>query len=487
MEVRIFPSSFVAELHAILGTDGLRSSDAQKAVYASDAYTLEKSLPGIVALPRSTEEVSAILRICHKHQVPVVPRGAGTGLAGGSTTGGDAVLLCLSRMNRVLSVDLPNRRLRAQAGAININLTKAVASEGYQFAPDPSSQGASTIGGNIANNAGGPHTLKYGVTVNHILAVQIVLPDGEIMELSTDDSGYDLVGLVTGSEGTLAVVTEATVKLVKTPDAVRTLLVVCNSIDDATAMISAIIAAGILPAALEMIDRTILQAVEAAYKLGLPTDAEAVLLIEVDGAEAGIDRQADKISALCQELGAMRIEAAKDAADRARLWTARKKSVGTLGRLTPSHCTQDGVVPRTKLPQILREIAAIGAKHKLRIANVFHAGDGNLHPVVLFDERDPEEVQRVIAAGGEILRACVNAGGTLTGEHGIGIEKRDFLDLVFSPDDLDTMAKVRGAFNPEGLLNPGKLLPFGGTCCPQLHQPETEAMLRLTKTRGAAV
>lgn len=390
-------------------------------------------------------------------------------------------------MDRILSVDLPNRRLRAQAGAININLTKAVAGEGYQFAPDPSSQGASTIGGNIANNAGGPHTLKYGVTVNHILALQIVLPDGEVMELSTDDCGYDLVGLVTGSEGTLAVVTEATVKLVKTPHAVRTILVVCDSVDDATAMISAIIAAGILPAALEMIDRTILQAVEAAYKLGLPTDAEAVLLIEVDGAEAGIDRQADKISAICRDLGAVRIEAAKDAADRARLWTARKKSVGTLGRLTPSHCTQDGVVPRTKLPQILREIAAIGAKYRLRIANVFHAGDGNLHPVVLFDERDPDEVQRVIAAGGEILRACVAAGGALTGEHGIGIEKREFLDLVFSPDDLDAMAKVRGAFNPDGRLNPGKLLPFGGNCCPHLHQPDTEAMLRITKTRGASV
>ncbi len=487
MEPRTFPPPCIAELTALLGIDGLRSSDAQKAVYASDAYTLEKSLPGIVALPRSTEEVSAILRTCHKHGVPVVPRGAGTGLSGGSTTGGDAVLLCLSRMNRILSVDLPNRRLRAQAGAVNIDLTKAVAGEGYQFAPDPSSQGASTIGGNIANNAGGPHTLKYGVTVNHILAVQIVLPDGEVMELSADDSGYDLVGLVTGSEGTLAVVTEATVKLVKTPDAVRTLLVVCDSIDDATAMISAIIAAGILPAALEMIDKTILQAVEAAYKLGLPTDAEAVLLIEVDGAEAGIDRQAEKISGICRESGAVRIEAAKNAADRARLWTARKKSVGTLGRLAPSHCTQDGVVPRTKLPHILREIAAIGAKYGLRIANVFHAGDGNLHPVVLFDERDPEEVKRVIAAGGEILRACVDAGGALTGEHGIGIEKRDFLDLIFTPDDLDTMAKVRGAFNPDGLLNPGKLLPFGGTCCPHLHRPDTEAMLRLTKTRGASV
>lgn len=479
--------SFIGELTALLGADGVRHSPAQKAVYASDAYTLEKSLPGVIILPRNTGEVSAILRLCHERGVPVVPRGAGTGLAGGSTAGSDAVLLCLSRMSEIISVDLPNRRLRAQAGAINIALTKAVASDGYQFAPDPSSQGASTIGGNVANNAGGPHTLKYGVTVNHVLGLQIVLPDGEILELSADDCGYDLVGLVTGSEGTLAVVTEVSVKLVKTPEAVRTMLVVCRTVDDATAMISAIIAEGILPAALEMIDRTILRAVEEAYKLGLPTDAEAVLLIEVDGAESGLDRQAERITALCHEHGAVRVEAATNALDRARLWTARKKSVGTLGRLAPSHATQDGVVPRTKLPQILREIAAIGAKHSLRIANVFHAGDGNLHPVVLFDERDPEEVKRVLQAGGEILQACVSAGGALTGEHGIGIEKRDFLHLVFSPEDLDIMAKVRGAFNPDGLLNPGKLLPFGGNCCPHLHRPEAEALLNLTKTRAAAV
>ena len=447
-------TDLLTNLQSVLGSDGLRSSDAQKAVYASDAYTLEKSLPGIVALPRTTEEVSAVMRLCHQHNTPVVPRGAGTGLAGGSTAGQDALLVCLSRMDHILWTDLPNRRLRAQAGAININLTKAVAAQGYQYAPDPSSQGASTIGGNIANNAGGPHTLKYGVTVNHILAVQVVLPDGEILELSTDDFGYDLVGLVTGSEGTLAVVTEATVNLVKSPEAIRTLLVVCNSIDDATAMISAIIADGIVPAALEMIDRTILQAVEAAYKLGLPTDAEAVLLIEVDGMEAGLDRQATRIAALCEEMGAVRIEQAADAAARARLWTARKKSVGTLGRLTPSHATQDGVVPRTKLPQILREIAKIGAKYNLRIANVFHAGDGNLHPIVLFDERDAEEVKRVLAAGGEILTACIAAGGALTGEHGIGIEKRDFLGLMFAPEDLEAMAAVRAGFNPDGMLKP---------------------------------
>jgi glycolate oxidase len=390
-------------------------------------------------------------------------------------------------MNRILSVDLPNRRLRAQAGAINTALTKAVARDGFLYAPDPSSQGACTLGGNIANNSGGPHTLKYGVTVNHILSVRTVLPDGQVVEMGTDDWGYDLTGVVTGCEGTLGIVTEATVKLVKATEAVRTLLAVCPTVDHATNLVSGIIGAGIVPAALEMIDGTILQAVEASYKLGLPLDADAVLLIEVDGPEAGIDRQAQRIAAICRDGGALSVSVAKDAEERAKLWMARKKSIGTIGRLAPSCATQDGVAPRTKLPEILREIAAIGRKYNLRIANVFHAGDGNLHPAVLFDERDPEEVKRVLAAGGDILRACVRAGGTLTGEHGIGIEKQEFLDLVFSPDDLDTMQRIRAVFNPDGLLNPGKLFPAGGTCCPQLPRADNERLLALTHAHAAAV
>lgn len=481
--------AFLNDLRAIVGDDGVRASEAQKHVYAFDAYTLEKALPGVVVLPRTTGEVAAVARLCHARGVPMVPRGAGTGLAGGALAHPDEVLICLSRMNRIIAVDIANRRLRAQAGAINLNLTKAVAGDGYLYAPDPSSQGACTLGGNIANNSGGPHTLKYGVTVNHIRAVQMVLPDGEIVEMSASDHGYDLLGVVVGSEGTLGIVTEATVNIVRAPEAVRTLLAVCPSIDQATNLVSDIIGAGIVPAALEMIDKTILQVVEETYKLGLPTDAGAVLLIEVDGPEAGIDRQADQIRAICEAGGSLRVSLAKDADERAKLWMARKKSIGTIGRLAPSCATQDGVAPRTKLPEILRQVGEIAAKYHLRIANVFHAGDGNLHPCVLFDERDPDEVKRVLAAGGDILRACVAAGGSLTGEHGIGIEKQEFLGLVFSPDDLDTMATVRSVFNPDGLLNPGKLFPAGGNCCPQLPRSDNETLAALAhvQTRAVAV
>jgi len=478
---------FLDELRGIVGDDGVRMTNAQKHVYAFDAYTLEKALPGVVVLPRTTDEVSAVMRLCHRHGVSVVPRGAGTGLAGGAMAHDNEVLLCVSRMNRILDIDLDNRRLRAQAGVVNTYLTKAVATDGFLYAPDPSSQGVCTLGGNVANNSGGPHTLKYGVTVNHILGIQVVLADGEIVELSTDDHGYDLVGIVTGSEGTLGIITEATVNLVRAPEEIRTLLAICPSVDNATELVSGIIAAGILPAALEMIDKTILQVVEEAYKLGLPTEAGAVLLIEVDGPAAGIDRQARRIREICESGGAMEVRLAKDKEERAKLWMARKKSIGTIGRLAPSCATQDGVAPRTKLPAILREIAEIGKKYNLRIANVFHAGDGNLHPAVLFDERDPEEVQRVLQAGGDVLRACVAAGGALTGEHGIGIEKQEFLSLVFSPDDLETMTKIRDVFNPDNLLNPGKLFPAGGNCCPHLPRPDNATLKGLAQSKAAAV
>jgi glycolate oxidase subunit GlcD len=479
--------TFLNELYHLLGDEGMRYTNAQKHVYASDAYTIEKALPGVVVLPRTTREVSAIARLCHTYKVPLVPRGAGTGLAGGALAHDNEVLISTARMNRILKVDIPNRRVRAQAGVVNTYLTKAVTPQGYLYAPDPSSQGVCTIGGNIANNSGGPHTLKYGVTVNHILATEVVLPDGEVIELSLDDHGYDLVGLMTGSEGTLGIVTEATVRIVPAPQAIRTLLAICKTIDEATKIVSNIIAAGILPAALEMIDRTILEAVEAAYHLGLPLDAGAVLLIEVDGPEAGIDEQARRIRRICLETGVMEVKQAANAEERAKLWMARKKSIGTIGRLAPSCATQDGVAPRTKLPQILKQVNEIGKKYNLRIANVFHAGDGNLHPAVLFDERNPEEVKRVLAAGGEILRACVAAGGALTGEHGIGIEKQEFLSLVFSDDDLDTMYKIRSVFNPDDILNPGKLLPAGGNCCPHLPRMDNAQLKGLASSHAVAV
>ena len=477
---------FLNRLKDLVGEDGIRLADAQREAYASDAYTLAKARPGVVTLPRRTDQVVAITRLCAEFNVPLVPRGAGTGLSGGAMAREDAVLLCLSRMNKILSIDLPNRKMRVQAGAVNSYLTKAVSADGYQYAPDPSSQGASTIGGNIANNAGGPHTLKYGVTVNHILGVQVILPDGQLVELDVEDHGYDLLGILVGSEGTLGIITEATVKIVPNPEAIRTLLVVCDSVERATNLISAIIAAGIVPAALEMIDQTILRVVEETYHLGLPTDAGAVLLVEVDGAAIGIEAQADRVEDLCRAGGAIRIQRASDPAERAKLWTARKKSVGCLGRLAPSHATQDGVVPRTKLPQILKEIAAIAEKHHLKIANVFHAGDGNLHPVVLFDERDPEQVKHVLEAGGDILRACIDAGGALTGEHGIGVEKQEFLGMMFSQDDIDTMIKLRAVFNPDDRLNPGKLFPVGGNCCPHLPRAD-EAHLKGIVTRAAGI
>ena len=328
-------AAFIDALRAIVGENGVRETDAQKHVYASDAYTLEKALPGAVVLPRTTGEVAQIMCLCHDAGVPVVPRGAGTGLAGGAMARPGEVLLCVSRMNRIVDIDLENRQMRAQAGVVNTYLTKAVAGDGFLYAPDPSSQAVCTLGGNVAANSGGPHTLKYGVTVNHILGVQVVLPDGQIVELTTDDWGYDLTGVVVGSEGTLGIVTEATVKLVPAPQSVRTLLAICNTIDDATNLVSAIIGEGILPAALEMIDQTILQCVEEAYQLGLPTDAGAVLLIEVDGPSVGLDEQAERIKRICTEGGARQVQTARDAKERARLWMARKKSIGTIGRLGP--------------------------------------------------------------------------------------------------------------------------------------------------------
>lgn len=456
----------ISELQAIVGTDGVLAAKGERAVYERDAYPLEKALPLATVLPRTTEEVAAVVKLCAARGMPFAPRGAGTGLAGG-TLCPDGILIGLARMNRILNIDLRNRRLTAQAGAVNVDLTHAVAADGFLYAPDPSSQGASTLGGNIANNAGGPHTLKYGVTVNHVLAVELVLPDGEIVMLGdqTEDAvGYDLLGVVVGSEGTCGIVTQATVRLTRRPQAVRTLLAIFDTVDAATQTVSEIVAAGIVPAALEMMDAVILQTVEDAFHFGFPRDAEAILIVELDGLSAGLETQAQHVRVLCDQQGAREVRQAETARDRANLWAARKKAVGTLGRLAPSCVTQDCVIPRSKLPETLRAIAEIGARHRLRIANVFHAGDGNLHPATLFDERDPEQVQRVMAASHEILELCIGLGGTLTGEHGIGVEKRDYMPRLFPPETLRTMELLRDVFNPAGLCNPGKVLPAAHGC-----------------------
>lgn len=372
-----------------------------------------------------------------------------------------------ARLRQIQAIDYRNRRALVEAGLVNLHLTRAVQGRGLCFAPDPSSQGACTIGGNIANNSGGPHTLKYGVTVNHLHALEMVLPDGTTTWLggtAQDDPGLDLAGVTVGSEGTFGMATRAVVRLVPEPRAYRTFLVVFDSVETATACVSAIIAAGILPGAIELMDRLIVQAVEQAFHFGFPLDAAAVLIIELDGIPAGLDAEAARVLEIAQRSGARSVRTAEDGKERARLWAARKRAFGAVGRLAPSYCTQDGVVPRTRLPEVLGEIAEIGERHKIAIANVFHAGDGNLHPLLLFDERDLDQVARVLAASREILALCVRVGGSITGEHGVGIEKIDEMRLMFTDADIDQMTALRSAFNPEGRCNPGKLLPTEKSC-----------------------
>jgi glycolate oxidase subunit GlcD len=459
--------AWLDELRAALPADAVLTDAAHQLAYDCDAYTIARARPSAVVLPRTTREVSAVMRIAHRHGVAVVPRGAGTGLAGGSLPEAGAILVGLSRMNRVLAVDGANRRATVEAGVVNAQLSQLVAPSGLHFAPDPSSQSACTIGGNIAENAGGPHTLKYGVTVNHVLAVELVQHDGEVVWLGSEHDetpGYDFLGVTVGSEGTLGIVTRAVVRLTPLPEGVRTLLAIFPDVRGASEAVSAIIASGLVPAALEMMDQAIIQAVEAAFGLGLPLDAGAALIVELDGPTAGLDGEARVVEALLHAHGASSVEQAADAAARERLWLARKKAVGAVGRLAPSKVTMDGVIPRTRLPEVLEAIGHVATAHGLRVGNVFHAGDGNLHPILLFDERDPDQVTRVLAAGGEILRVCVEAGGSITGEHGVGVEKRDHLELMFNDDDLAVMGSLRRVFDPDERLNPDKLLPVRRGC-----------------------
>lgn len=462
--------ALVRKLIDLLGEDAVLSNTAETTVYEFDAYPLERSRPLAIVLPASTEEVAGVVRLCVEHNTAFAPRGAGTGLAGG-TLCPEGILIGLSRMNKILEIDIRNRRIRAEAGVTNSDLTKAVSDSGHMYAPDPSSQAACTLGGNIANNAGGPHTLKYGVTVNHVLSVKYVTPEGDILTLgdaTEDTNGYDLVGLMVGSEGTCGIVTEATVRIVKVPQSVMTFLAVFDTVDQATECVSSIISSGIVPAALEMMDAIILRTVEEAFSFGFPLDAGAILIVEIDGLAAGLPNSGAKIEQVFDQHSAREVRTAKTAKERARLWMARKKAIGTLGRTAPCCVTQDCVIPRSKLPEVLRSISEIGTKYNLKIANVFHAGDGNLHPAVLFDDRDADEVSRVIAASHDILTLCLSVGGTLSGEHGIGVEKRDFMPMLFSAETLTTMAGVRDAFNANGLCNPGKVLPTSHGCTYEL-------------------
>ncbi|MCX8073088.1 MAG: FAD-binding protein [Candidatus Binatia bacterium] len=451
----------------IVGPDGLVEPYAARKVYECDGYTLERAVPELVVLPGSTAEACAVVRALHRAGVRFVPRGAGTGLSGGCLPVDAPVMVGTGRMRRVLEIDVLNRRVMVEAGVANLDVSRAVADHGLHYAPDPSSQAACSIGGNIAENSGGPHTLKYGVTTNHVLGLELVLPDGQPVWLggwADDVPGYDLRGFVVGSEGTCGLVTRAILRLVSNPQSWHTALAVFPSVAAATNAVSAIIAAGIVPAALEMMDGLIVQAVEQAYGFGFPADAGAVLIVELDGHPASVRADAEVVARLCGEAGANAIRTAQSERERAELWKSRKRAFGAVGRLAPNYCTQDGVVPRTRLPEILQRISDIAARYRLRIGNVFHAGDGNIHPILLFDERNPDEVERVLAAGREILQACVELGGSITGEHGIGVEKIEQMPLLFTPHDLLVMHKLRRVFDPEERCNPGKIFPSPGGC-----------------------
>jgi glycolate oxidase len=474
------PPALVDELRDIVGLEGVLSARSDLVVYECDGFVIEKNCPDVVVFPRSTDEVARVVRAAVRHNVPFVPRGAGTSLAGGCLPVGGGVMIVLTRMKRILEINVRDRYAVVEPGVVNAWLNQALKGTGYHYAPDPSSQGACTIGGNVATNSGGPHTLKYGVTVNHILGLEAVLADGRVIRTggpAEDYPGLDLTGALVGSEGTLAIVTRAWVRLTRDPQGCRTMLGVYDSIDEATNTISGIIGAGIIPAALEMMDQGILEAVEQAFHFGFPLDAKAILLIEVDGLEAGLDEQRDRIIELCRTHGAREIRQARDAKERLLLWKCRKQAFGAIGRLSPSYCTQDGVVPRTKLPHIFRKIIEIGERYGVRIVNVFHAGDGNIHPIVLFDERVPGATERVLKASGEILDECIACGGSVTGEHGIGVEKIGFMRKLFTDDDLAAMERLRIAFNPENRLSPCKMLPTAGACGMEQTHPGRRAAL----------
>lgn len=463
-------TSLVDRMRGIVGAANVLAAASDLLVYECDGFTIEKNKPDVVVFPSSTAEIVAIVKACGEIGVPFVPRGAGTSLAGGCLPIGGGVMIGLARMKRILEVNYRDRYAVIEPGVVNLWLTNHLKPQGYHFAPDPSSQGACTIGGNVATNSGGPHTLKYGVTVNHVLGVELVLPDGRVVQTggpTEDNPGYDLTGVIVGSEGTFGVAAKAWVRITRNPDAYRTLLGVFETVEDATNTISDIIGAGIIPGALEMLDRLILQAVEAAFHFGFPLDAGAVLIMEVDGLEAGLDQDAERIIEIAKKNNAREVRRANTEAERLLLWKSRKQAFGAVGRLAPSYCTQDGVVPRTKLPHILRFIQGVAEKYQLRIANVFHAGDGNIHPILLFDERDADQVKRVLAASHEILDECIHLGGSVTGEHGIGVEKIDFMPKLFSPEDLGMMLRLRTAFNPDGRCSPQKMLPTAGACIEQ--------------------
>jgi len=453
----------------VSGPNSILYKKADLAAYDCDGFTIQKYMPKAVVFPQNTEEVAAIVSYCHDNKLPFLARGAGTGLSGGAIPINGEVIISLTRMKRLISVDLENRRAEVEPGFINLKLTQSISDKEYYYAPDPSSQYCCTIGGNVAENAGGAHCLKYGVTTNHILGLEVVLPDGKIIEIGKegvpDTPGYDLLGLLTGSEGTLGIVTKITVRILKNPEAKQTVLAYFDRIEDGSQAVSDIISTGIVPAALEMMDKIAIEGVEAAaFPVGHPKDIEAVLLIEVDGIKAGIEEQINQILDVCKNRNVREVRAAKDDQERERWWANRKTGFGAMGAISNDYLVQDGVIPRSKLPDVLNKINEISKEYGLRIANIFHAGDGNLHPLVLFDSRVPGETKRAIEAGSACLKVCADAGGTITGEHGVGIEKREEMRFVFTDEEIMAQTEIREVFNAENLLNAGKLFPTPGRC-----------------------
>jgi glycolate oxidase len=458
--------NLITDLERLLTREHVLSRPEDLLLYEYDG-SIEVARPNCVVFPRDAADVVHVVEIANRHDVSIVGRGAGTGLSGGALARNGGIVVSFARMNSILEIDIENQRAVVQPGVVNSDLSAAVAHAGLHFAPDPSSQKACTIGGNVSENAGGPHTLAYGVTTNHVFGLQLVLPDAQLVRIggkSLDTPGYDLCGLLVGSEGTLALVTEITVRLTRLPEAVKTLLAVYDRVDDATETVVEITARGITPAACEMLDGWTLRAVEAWVHAGFPLDSAAVLLLEVDGMREAAEEHAAQITEVCNLHGAREVRVARDAKERDLLWKGRKNAFGAVGRLSPTYYVQDGVIPRTKLPQTLREIDRIGKENGFEIGNIFHAGDGNLHPIILFDARDKKQFERAVSTADAIIRFCIEMGGAITGEHGVGMEKDRLMPLLFTDADMSLMRSVRDAFNPAARLNPGKIFPMGKGC-----------------------
>jgi glycolate oxidase len=458
--------ALVADLSAALRAGAVLTDPSALRAYDCDGLTTHRATPAAVILADDAAAAATAVAACARHDVPFVARGAGTGLSGGATPTADGVLIVTSRLRRIIDIDASSRRAVVEPGVINLDVSVAAAPYGLYFAPDPSSQSACSIGGNVAENSGGAHCLKYGFTANHVLGLELALADGteQIGGAALDYPGYDLVGAFVGSEGTLGVATKATLRLLERPEAVRTLLAGFHSVDAAGDAVSSIIAAGVLPAAIEMMDATAIEAVEKAVDIKYPEGAAAVLIVEVDGPAAEVDAELADVERLCRETGTFELHVARSEEERARIWKGRKGAFAAMGRISPDYYVQDGVIPRTRLPQVLRRIEELSAQYGLRVANVFHAGDGNLHPLVLFDADVPGQAEDAEALAGEILTMCVELGGSITGEHGVGLDKKKHLPRMFTDDDMQTMQLVRCAFDPSGLANPGKLFPTPRLC-----------------------